>query len=221
MSTLVRGAEVPTTGKTNERPGTRAVARHVRMSASKARVVLDLIRGLGVEVNRGGITGSLKVDQGNLVKANDTDLVTALMAAHPDRTLESSALEVLPQLKGAFCLVFMDESGLLIRLDASGNVLWQRTYGGSGNDLIDGVADGLEVLQIAHAQSRIIHVDRIGLLVVAEPVFQASLGRSRGLGKRLAAAAIEPDWVAGISIGAINAAIIAGNPPERRVRRLI
>ena len=29
-----------------------------------------------------------------------------------------------------------------------------------------------------------------------------------------------PDWVAGISIGAINAAIIAGNPPERRVERL-
>ncbi len=28
------------------------------------------------------------------------------------------------------------------------------------------------------------------------------------------------DWVAGISIGAINAAIIAGNPPERRVERL-
>ncbi|MGD9798522.1 MAG: 50S ribosomal protein L22 [Acidimicrobiia bacterium] len=45
MKTLVRGAEVPTTGKTNERPGTKAVARHIRMSASKARVVLDLIRG--------------------------------------------------------------------------------------------------------------------------------------------------------------------------------
>jgi NTE family protein len=30
----------------------------------------------------------------------------------------------------------------------------------------------------------------------------------------------EPDWVAGISIGAINAAIIAGNPPEKRVKRL-
>ena len=29
-----------------------------------------------------------------------------------------------------------------------------------------------------------------------------------------------PDWVAGISIGAINAALIAGNPPERRVERL-
>ena len=31
--------------KTNERPGTRAVARHIRVSASKAREVLDLIRG--------------------------------------------------------------------------------------------------------------------------------------------------------------------------------
>jgi large subunit ribosomal protein L22 len=39
---------VPTTGKTNERPGTRAVVRHVRMSAFKARVVLDLIRGKDV-----------------------------------------------------------------------------------------------------------------------------------------------------------------------------
>src|SRR4030088_2281434 len=30
----------------------------------------------------------------------------------------------------------------------------------------------------------------------------------------------EPEWIAGISIGAINAAIIAGNPRERRVERL-
>jgi NTE family protein len=36
----------------------------------------------------------------------------------------------------------------------------------------------------------------------------------------LAEAGIHPDWVAGISIGAINAAIIAGNPPESRVDRL-
>jgi large subunit ribosomal protein L22 len=34
--------------KTNERPGTRAEARYIRMSASKARAVLDLIRGLDV-----------------------------------------------------------------------------------------------------------------------------------------------------------------------------
>ena len=31
---------------------------------------------------------------------------------------------------------------------------------------------------------------------------------------------IRPEWVAGVSIGAINAAIIAGNPPQRRVARL-
>ncbi|HTS20214.1 MAG TPA: patatin-like phospholipase family protein [Casimicrobiaceae bacterium] len=29
-----------------------------------------------------------------------------------------------------------------------------------------------------------------------------------------------PDWLAGVSIGAVNAALIAGNPPERRLERL-
>jgi NTE family protein len=33
-------------------------------------------------------------------------------------------------------------------------------------------------------------------------------------------AGIEPDWVIGTSIGALNGAIIAGNPPSRRVERL-
>ena len=33
-------------------------------------------------------------------------------------------------------------------------------------------------------------------------------------------AGYRPEWIAGISIGAINAAIVAGNPPERRVERL-
>lgn len=41
-----------------------------------------------------------------------------------------------------------------------------------------------------------------------------------GVYQALAEADLLPDWVAGISIGAINAAIIAGNPPERRVERL-
>jgi NTE family protein len=31
---------------------------------------------------------------------------------------------------------------------------------------------------------------------------------------------IEPDWVSGVSIGAINSAIIAGNPPRKRLARL-
>jgi NTE family protein len=30
----------------------------------------------------------------------------------------------------------------------------------------------------------------------------------------------EPDWIAGVSIGAINGAIVAGNPPERRAEQL-
>lgn len=34
--------------RTNERPGTRATARHIRMSATKARAVLDLVRGADV-----------------------------------------------------------------------------------------------------------------------------------------------------------------------------
>lgn len=41
-----------------------------------------------------------------------------------------------------------------------------------------------------------------------------------GAYEALAAAAHDIDWVAGISIGAINAALIAGNPPQRRVERL-
>ncbi len=41
-----------------------------------------------------------------------------------------------------------------------------------------------------------------------------------GVIESLAQLSIEIDWVAGISIGAINAAIIAGNPPERWVDQL-
>jgi NTE family protein len=41
-----------------------------------------------------------------------------------------------------------------------------------------------------------------------------------GVYQALAEANPHPDWVAGISIGSINSAIIAGNPPEKRVERL-
>ena len=41
-----------------------------------------------------------------------------------------------------------------------------------------------------------------------------------GVFEALAADGRQPDWVVGTSIGAINAALIAGNPPERRVERL-
>ena len=41
-----------------------------------------------------------------------------------------------------------------------------------------------------------------------------------GVYQALHEAGLEPDWVTGVSIGGINAAIIAGNVPERRLERL-
>ena len=41
-----------------------------------------------------------------------------------------------------------------------------------------------------------------------------------GVYEALHEAGVEPDWVIGTSIGAINAAIIAGSPPAERVDRL-
>lgn len=41
-----------------------------------------------------------------------------------------------------------------------------------------------------------------------------------GVYEAMHAGGLRPDWVAGVSIGAINAAIIAGNAPEHRVERL-
>ncbi|HWU27228.1 MAG TPA: patatin-like phospholipase family protein [Rhizomicrobium sp.] len=41
-----------------------------------------------------------------------------------------------------------------------------------------------------------------------------------GAYEAMAEAGLQPDWVAGISIGAVNGAIIAGNRPENRVERL-
>jgi NTE family protein len=41
-----------------------------------------------------------------------------------------------------------------------------------------------------------------------------------GAYQALAEHGLLPDWVCGISIGAVNAAVIAGNPPERRLARL-
>src|SRR3954466_14616759 len=51
---------------------------------------------------------------------NDSDLITALLAGHPDMSLEATALEVLPLLRGAFSLVFMDEHTLYAARDPHG-----------------------------------------------------------------------------------------------------
>ncbi|MBC9732756.1 amidophosphoribosyltransferase [Nocardioides marmotae] len=51
---------------------------------------------------------------------NDTSLVTALLAHHPDSSLEQRALEVLPTLRGAFCFVWMNEDTLYAARDPQG-----------------------------------------------------------------------------------------------------
>ena len=50
----------------------------------------------------------------------DSDLVTGLLAARPDLSVEAAALEVLPTLRGAFSLVFMDEHTLYAARDGFG-----------------------------------------------------------------------------------------------------
>lgn len=53
--------------------------------------------------------------------SNDTALITVLMASYPDgEPIEQIALDVLPKLAGAFCLVFMTETALYAARDRNG-----------------------------------------------------------------------------------------------------
>jgi amidophosphoribosyltransferase len=51
---------------------------------------------------------------------SDSDLLTAMLAARPDVSVEQAAMEVLPSLRGAFSLVFMDEHTLYAARDPQG-----------------------------------------------------------------------------------------------------
>src|SRR5215467_14575464 len=59
--------------------------------------------------------------------------------------------------------------------------------------------------------------ERIALVLQGGGALGAYQG---GVYQALAEADLHPDWVAGISIGAINSALIVGNPPEKRVEKL-
>ncbi|MBC7442429.1 MAG: amidophosphoribosyltransferase [Ramlibacter sp.] len=60
--------------------------------------------------------------EGELARGNTTDpaVITALFTGDLDHTLEATALEVLPRLRGAFCLLFMDETTLYAARDPQG-----------------------------------------------------------------------------------------------------
>jgi amidophosphoribosyltransferase len=62
--------------------------------------------------------GSL--DGQGLGATTDSDLLTALLAARPDVSVEQAAMEVLPRVHGAYSLVFMDEHTLYAARDPQG-----------------------------------------------------------------------------------------------------
>jgi len=61
-----------------------------------------------------------KDNQDSIQATTDTEIMTALIAAQEGKNFEHSALEVLPKLKGAFSLVFMDEHTLYAARDSHG-----------------------------------------------------------------------------------------------------
>lgn len=79
-------------------------------------------------------------------------------------------------------------------------------------------ARGREGLPHARTIAEIAHkYDRVALVLQGG----GALGSYQvGVYQALAESGCEPGWISGVSIGAINAALIAGNPPERRIERL-
>jgi len=65
--------------------------------------------------------------------------------------------------------------------------------------------------------AQISHACRIALVLAGGNALGAY---QAGVYQALHDAGIEPDWIVGTSAGAINGAVIAGNPPERRLERL-
>jgi amidophosphoribosyltransferase len=58
--------------------------------------------------------------QDDMGATTDSDLITTMLAADPDVSVEEAAVTVLPKLRGAFSLVFMDEHTLYATRDRNG-----------------------------------------------------------------------------------------------------
>jgi len=97
----------PTLGRTSS--GTVALAHNGNLTNTSD--LLELLSKRYPEQKTNEITG------GN---TTDTAVLTALLAGDLDHTLEATALELLPEVKGAFCLVFMDETTLYAARDPQG-----------------------------------------------------------------------------------------------------
>ena len=77
---------------------------------TNTRELADRVAGLP------NLNGELDIPTRGLESTNDTSLVTALFAHHPDRSLEDNAAEVLRGVKGAFSFIWMDENTLYLSL---------------------------------------------------------------------------------------------------------
>ena len=66
-----------------------------------------------------GTSGELPLDTGAQA-TSDTEVLTALIAAHPDLSIEAAAMLELPMVQGAFSLVFMDDDALYAARDPHG-----------------------------------------------------------------------------------------------------
>ncbi|MGB8019891.1 MAG: amidophosphoribosyltransferase [Candidatus Nanopelagicales bacterium] len=57
---------------------------------------------------------------GGTAATSDTELLTALLAAHPDESMLAAAVDELPHVRGAYSLVFMDDTSLYAARDPQG-----------------------------------------------------------------------------------------------------
>ena len=97
----------PTLGRTAS--GTVALGHNGNLTNTAE--LLEMLRSRYPDQSENEITG------GN---TTDTAVLTALLAGNPDNSLEGTALELLPKVRGAFSLVFMDEQTLYAARDPQG-----------------------------------------------------------------------------------------------------
>ena len=97
----------PTLGRTSV--GTLALAHNGNLTNTAD--ILEMLKERYPDQGENEITG------GN---TTDTAVLTALLAGKVEVSLEATALELLPKVKGAFCLVFMDENTLYAARDPQG-----------------------------------------------------------------------------------------------------
>lgn len=115
-------ARYSTTGSSvwaNAQPTFRSTATgHVALGHNGNLVNTHELRSFLQQMN--DELGTIPGTEDTSAASTDTEILTALLAAHPDRTIEQSALMELPRVKGAFSLVFMDDHTLYAARDPQG-----------------------------------------------------------------------------------------------------